>query len=110
MARVVHVRRDKYDVFIGRPGPWGNPYVIGRHGDRDRCIDAFELEFRQRLAQSGDLRMALLALDGKRLGCYCAPRRCHGDVLIKLIGEIKSCATTLTSSSPSKSSSGSRSA
>jgi hypothetical protein len=90
-AKVVHIRRDKYDIYIGRPGPWGNPFVIGRHGDRDRCIDNYELELRQRLAQSSDLRMALLQLDGKRLGCYCHPRRCHGDVLIKLIGEIKSC-------------------
>lgn len=91
MTKIVHIRREKYDVYIGRPGPWGNPFVIGRYGDRDRCIDAYEFQLRQELAQSSERRMALLALDGKRLGCYCAPRRCHGDVLIKLIEEIKSC-------------------
>lgn len=29
----------------------------------------------------------LRALVGLRLGCWCAPQRCHGDVLIKLIHE-----------------------
>lgn len=88
MARVVNLRREKYDVYIGRPGPWGNPFHIGRHGTRDQAVEQFEFEFRQRLAANPELRSQLMELKGKRLGCYCAPRRCHGDVLVKLIDEM----------------------
>ena len=31
----------------------------------------------------------LLDLESKNLGCWCAPNRCHGDVLVKLIEEFK---------------------
>lgn len=30
--RVVHCKRDKFDVYIGRPGKWGNPFTIGKDG------------------------------------------------------------------------------
>ncbi len=37
-TRVVHCKRERYDVYIGRPGPWGNPFVIGRDGTREQVI------------------------------------------------------------------------
>jgi len=30
----------------------------------------------------------LHTLKGMKLGCFCAPMSCHGDVLVKLIEEI----------------------
>ena len=30
-------------------------------------------------------RLPLDPLRGKRLGCYCAPAKCHGDVLVELL-------------------------
>jgi hypothetical protein len=37
-TRVVHCKRERYDVYIerGRGSRWGNPFVIGRDGDRPR--------------------------------------------------------------------------
>jgi hypothetical protein len=35
------------------------------------------------------LRQKLLELDGHELVCYCKPAPCHGDILIKLVEEIK---------------------
>ena len=35
-----------------------------------------------------DLLAALPELAGKRLGCYCKPEACHGDVLVKLLREL----------------------
>lgn len=37
--KVVHCKKEKYDVYIGRGSKWGNPFILGKHGTRDgRCI------------------------------------------------------------------------
>jgi hypothetical protein len=43
MCRVLNARqigkRPMSDrVYVGRPGKWGNPFVIGRDGSRDEVI------------------------------------------------------------------------
>ena len=72
---VVNLRTSPYDIYIGRPGPWGNPF---------RGEGAVE-NYRQWLwgrIQDGSLSLEQLAsLRGHRLGCYCKPAPCHGDVL-----------------------------
>jgi len=78
---VVHCKRDKFDVYIGRPSKWGNPYVIGRDGDRAEVIRKYE----QYLIGNKDLMNSLHELRSKVLGCWCSPQACHGDVLLKLI-------------------------
>lgn len=60
-------------VYIGRGSPWGNPFVIGIHGNRDEVCDRFEAEILPTLDLS--------PLKGKHLVCYCKPRRCHGDAI-----------------------------
>lgn len=65
-------------VYIGRPGPWGNPYVIGRDGDRDAVCDRFA----EYLQGNPKLLARLPQLHGKLLVCYCHPLRCHGETLI----------------------------
>lgn len=78
MTYVVHCKRAPYDVYIGRPSRWGNPYRAGRDGSRDEVIRKFELY----LLETPDLLSAVQSdLRGKVLGCWCAPKRCHGDVL-----------------------------
>lgn len=67
-------------VYIGRPSIWGNPFVIGKDGSRDDVIAKFEAY----LTTRSDLMAQLHKLAGKDLVCWCAPARCHGDVLIKL--------------------------
>jgi hypothetical protein len=65
-------------VLIGRPSKWGNPFVIGRDGDRDTVIRKFE----SWLWSQPVLVAAVKAeLRGKDLVCYCTPAPCHGDVL-----------------------------
>ena len=67
------------DVYIGRGSKWGNPFRIGPDGDRDVVIAKFE-----RWARANGLdKEARAELRGKRLGCYCKPSACHGDVLAK---------------------------
>ena len=67
-------------VYIGRPSIWGNPFVIGKDGSRDDVITKYETW----LLSNGHLVDQLAALAGKDLVCWCAPARCHGDVLVRL--------------------------
>ena len=82
MIRVVNAHREPYDVLIARPSKWGNPFQIGRDGNRDQVIKMYEVHVRR-----PDLIAALPELAGKRLGFYCKPLSCHGDVLVKLLRE-----------------------
>lgn len=81
--RVVNLKRDPYDVYIGRGSKWGNPYVIGRHGDRTAVI----AKYKAWILTQPQLLAQLVELKGKTLGCYCAPLPCHGMVLIALANE-----------------------
>lgn len=77
---VVHCKLDAYDTYIGRGSKWGNPFRIGVHGTREQVIDRYE----QWLLDQPELLAELGELYGLRLGCWCAPRRCHGEVLVWL--------------------------
>lgn len=76
---VVH-KKDPHQVYIGRPSKWGNPFVIGKDGDRAVVIAKYEAWVKTQPA----LMAALPELKGKTLGCFCAPQPCHGDVLARL--------------------------
>lgn len=79
-ALVVHCKRDKFDVYIGRPSKWGNPFEIGKDGDRQNVVD----EYRKWVLTQSELMSTISELRGKVLGCWCAPHACHGDVLSEL--------------------------
>lgn len=82
-TRVVNLRDERCDVRICRPGPWGNPFKINACQTRSQVIIMYE----GWLLSNLDLLARLPELVGKRLGCWCAPQACHGDVLVRLIGE-----------------------
>lgn len=78
---VVHCKREQFDVYIGRPGFWGNPFVIGKDGNRAEVI----AKYRRWLMERPDrIERAKRELRGKVLGCFCAPLACHGDVLAEV--------------------------
>lgn len=62
-------------VYVGRGSPWGNPFVIGKHGNRHEVIYRFCTEILPTL----DLN----PLRGKDLVCFCAPLTCHADHLLR---------------------------
>lgn len=78
---VVHCRKEKYDIYIGRPSKWGNPFVIGKDGTRKEVID----KYRVYLLKNDYLLSCIDELEDKILGCYCKPLLCHGDVLIETL-------------------------
>lgn len=68
-------------VYVGRPTRWGNPFVIGKDGDRDEVIRLY----RNRMEDFPELILAAQQmLRGKDLVCWCAPAPCHADVLLEL--------------------------
>ena len=83
MKYVVHCRREPFDVYIGRPSVWGNPFPLTL-GTRAEVIEAYEDWIR---TQPELVARAKQELKGKVLGCYCAPLPCHGDVLVRIANE-----------------------
>ena len=47
-------------------------------------------EAKARFSEQPELLAALPELAGKTLGCWCAPKACHGDVLARLAAELDS--------------------
>ena len=83
MTKVVNIKNSEFDVYIGRGSRWGNPFIIGEHGDREEVIR----KYRDYVLSTPELMDSLQELNGKRLGCHCAPKPCHGNVLAQLIFE-----------------------
>ena len=73
---VVHCKHKPYDVYIGRPSKWGNPFS---NGTREENI----AKYKKWLRTDGPID-DIHELKGKILGCWCAPKACHGDVLARL--------------------------
>ena len=84
---VVNLYRDQYDAYIGRPGrdhpdsPFGNLWAIGKEMTREQVL----LQFEEALLESDEpyfvtMRARLNALRDQRLGCFCKPKDCHGDI------------------------------
>lgn len=92
---VVHNQKDDYDIYIGRDVPemgidgskWGNPFVLEEDSDAER--ERVIVVYRQWLMEQPDLLASLGELRGKRLGCWCAPKLCHGDVLAELADAVE---------------------
>ena len=79
-TRTLPFRKPADVVYIGRPSKWGNPFVIGIHGNRDEVVAKYKEWFQKQ----PDLIAALPELVGKRLACFCKPFACHGDYLAEL--------------------------
>jgi hypothetical protein len=77
---VVHYKKDAYDIYVGRPSKFGNPFVIGKDGTRQEVVN----KYREWLLTQPELLVSLRELKGKRLACWCTPRLCHGNVLAEL--------------------------
>lgn len=88
---VVHHKKKPYDVYIGRPSKWGNPYshqedtlAQFKVETRAEAIDKYEAWVRSQ----PEMMLAIKTeLKGKVLGCFCSPARCHGHILAWIANE-----------------------
>lgn len=90
------------NVYIGRKGVvfidnerfpkkdslWHNPFRETKLNNRDFVINQYR-EYIFKKIQNENLGNELLKLKNKNLGCWCYPKKCHGDVLIELINSLK---------------------
>lgn len=67
-------------VYVGRPSKWGNPFTIGRDGNRTEVIAKYE----EWIVEQPELMAAIRTLRGKNLICWCAPQRCHAEILMRI--------------------------
>lgn len=72
-------------VYVGRPSPYGNPFIIGKDGTREEVIKKFE----DWLLNKADILYYRIReeLAGKDLVCWCAPKPCHADILLRIVNE-----------------------
>lgn len=89
MPRVLNMRNGNWGSGaqkIDRSTPYGNPFVIGRDGNRGIVCDKFE-EWVRRPEQAALREQAKRELKDCDLLCWCAPERCHGDLWIQIANE-----------------------
>ena len=78
-------------VYIGRGSKWGNPFshmsnttAKFKVDTREQAVSAYE----DWLTKHPELiRQAKKELRGKDLLCFCAPKLCHGNVLLRIANE-----------------------
>ena len=95
MASVVNLHHNEYDVYIGRAGRgedgyFGNPFnfratAAWPHHDVARAGSLWEYRkyFLYRIETDPEFKERILALRGKRLGCFCKPKECHGAIIVE---------------------------
>lgn len=88
--KVVHCKLEAYDIYIGRPSKFGNPYSHKPGAapwpveTREDAVRLYEEWIR---SQPELMEAAKKELKGKVLGCWCKPLVCHGDILLKIANE-----------------------
>lgn len=87
-TRVVNKNHDQFDVYIGRGSVFGNPFIIGEDGTRKEVIKKYRKWFFKKL-KNPKFQAAVNELKGKRLGCFCKPLDCHGDIIAKYLDKRK---------------------
>lgn len=95
MTKVVHFRKDTYDILITRPSKWGCPFTYKENTRAEIKLDSRSeiFEAYRNWLVNGDgqyLLKDLHELKGKTLGCWCknkggGGKKCHGDILVELV-------------------------
>lgn len=77
------------NVYIGRyvryvegtfQSKWHNPFSVKKYG-REKCLKMYK----QYLLNNKSLMNDIKELEHKKLGCWCYPLKCHGDIIIEIL-------------------------
>ena len=72
-------------VYVGRPSKWGNPFVIGKDGNREEVLDLYHRWMLEQIRYNTEFYQSIhKELRGKDLVCWCTPEPCHADDLLFL--------------------------
>ena len=101
LSRAKGWRLPKNTINCARPGKLGNPFVVGKDGNRAECVSKFALLMAGTIPVTSGAGLAgniakrkyilanLERLRGKDLACWCAldGKPCHADVLLLLANQ-----------------------
>jgi hypothetical protein len=97
MCTVVNKYKSEYDIYIGRGSKWGNPFshmpetkASHKVETREEAVAAYKEYLWHQMKEGFVTPDDLRALHGKRLGCFCAPQACHGDVIAAAVNWVVS--------------------
>ena len=89
---IVGRKQDPRAEYIGRGSPLGNPFVMRHEGMRDEVCEQYEIWFAEQVANNNQRvlnelrRLYRIAAQGDLvLGCFCAPKRCHGETIKRFL-------------------------
>jgi hypothetical protein len=68
-------------VPIDRTSVWGNPFIFPDDGTRNEVIKNYEWYYEKKPSLQSEINK----LDGKVLGCWCYPEKCHGDIILNIL-------------------------
>lgn len=92
-------------VSVTRPGPWGNPFVVGRDGTAEECtrlygrlLAGWVCVTRKATMEEQEAARAHVfthghELRGRDLACWCSENAewCHADVLLAVVNRPLTC-------------------
>jgi len=84
-TKIVHCKKEKYNVYIGRPSIFGNPFSIDKDGTREEVIEKYRIYFNRKLKEDNNFWRRVWECKGKILGCWCKPLACHGDIIVEYL-------------------------
>lgn len=87
MPKLFNKRRDKIPkdaIYIGRPSKWGNPFILHSEYQREEIL----IKYLAWIDSNPKFKAEIIReLKGRDLVCWCSPKLCHGDVLIRIANE-----------------------
>lgn len=83
-SRVVFIDGIRYPLY---DSIWANPFKITETQSREQVLKLYREYIENKLESDPILVNNLLKLKGKKLGCWCKPNDCHGDILVELISK-----------------------
>lgn len=93
MTKVVNLYKEKYDVYIGRPGKgqkgyFGNPFPLTKESDREKILLEYKNYFYSKIKNDKEFESRVSELKDKILGCFCHPKNCHGDIIAEYLNNL----------------------
>jgi hypothetical protein len=97
MIDICNLRHNKpkyeYDFKVDRSSILGNPFILGKDGDRDTVCELYKQYFKEKILSKdkkfgNELEKLIEAYSTHkklRLFCWCSPKRCHAETIKELI-------------------------
>lgn len=96
---IINLKYEQAEINCGRGSIFGNPFIIGKDGDRDEVVRKHKEWINKWLIEGVEVVLVVQGkrysnkevinniekLRGKKCGCYCKPLACHLDYLKEIL-------------------------